>query len=164
MKVAEIIEKIIRLISAALFVVLIVVVLLQVMLRYFFSKPLAWSDELARLLLVWTSSLGVTLIFYSKAGHPAVTFGQDRLPARTRLCIEIGKNFGLAVLMLYAGYFGVRYSISTHRFVSAVLHFPMSLEYAVFPLTMGLMAYKGVIDGVEHLNQLKVWRKGGTEP
>lgn len=163
MKAVRFIERVLKIISSILFTALIIVVFLQVMLRYFWSHPLAWSDELARLLLIWAASFGVTLIFYSPAGHPAVTFVLDKLPVRTRSIIEICKNFGLAVLMLYVGYYGVQYTIACHRFQSAVLHYPNSVKYAVFPIIMVLMAYKSIVDGVIHVKEMKKLYDGGEK-
>lgn len=152
------IVKLLRYISFVIFVVMIVVVFAQVMLRYFFDAPLAWSDELARLLLVWMSFLGVALVHYSNAGHPAVTFIQEKFPVHFREMVNILLNLALAICFLVIFKASLDYTIANHRFVSAVLHYPNSVKYAVMPLCMALMAIKSLLNfcyGIRKLTKMK---------
>ena len=93
----KIVVRALRTLSFLMFVVMIAVVFAQVILRYFFGMPLAWSDELSRLLLVWVSFMGVTLVHYSDAGHPAVTFLVDKLPNAPREVVDAVLNVLLIV-------------------------------------------------------------------
>lgn len=140
----KIVVRTLRTLSFLMFVVMIVVVFSQVMLRYFFEAPLAWSDELARLLLVWVSFMGVTLVHYSDAGHPAVTFLADKLPNRPREIVDMLLNALMVVCFAAIFVASLQYTISNHRFVSPVLHYPNSLKYAVMPFTMALMLIKSL--------------------
>ena len=38
----------------------------------------------------------------------------------------------------------LEYTVTNHRFVSAVLHYPNSVKYAVVPLSMALMVIKSL--------------------
>ena len=136
----KIVVRALRTISFLMFVVMIVVVFAQVILRYFFGMPLAWSDELSRLLLVWVSFMGVTLVHYSDVGHPAVTFLVDKLPNAPREIVDAVLNVGFAAIFKAS----LEYTVTNHRFVSAVLHYPNSVKYAVVPLSMALMVIKSL--------------------
>ena len=127
-----------------MFVVMIAVVFAQVILRYFFGMPLAWSDELSRLLLVWVSFMGVTLVHYSDAGDPAVTFLVDKLPNAPREVVDAVLNVLLIVGFAAIFKASLEYTVTNHRFVSAVLHYPNSVKYAVVPLSMALMVIKSL--------------------
>lgn len=136
----KIVVRALRTLSFLMFVVMIAVVFAQVILRYFFGMPLAWSDELSRLLLVWVSFMGVTLVHYSDAGHPAVTFLVDKLPNAPREVLNVLLIVGFAAIFKAS----LEYTVTNHRFVSAVLHYPNSVKYAVVPLSMALMVIKSL--------------------
>ena len=129
-----------------MFVVMIVVVFAQVMLRYFFHAPIAWSDELSRLMLVWVSFLGVTLVHFSKAGHPAVKALVQKFSLRTQKIIDIIINAILAIGFIVIFNASLNYTLANTRLVSAVLHYPNALKYAVVPLSMFLMAIKSIFN------------------
>lgn len=151
----KIVIRTLRTLSFIMFAIMIVVVFAQVILRYFFGAPLAWSDELSRLLLVWVSFMGVTLVHYSKAGHPAVTFLVDKIPNRPRELIDAILNVIMVICFLAIFVASLQYTINNHRFVSAVLHYPNSVKYAVVPFSMILMAIKSLEQTVEDLKQLR---------
>ena len=140
----KIVVRALRTLSILMFVVMIAVVFAQVILRYFFGMPLAWSDELSRLLLVWVSFMGVTLVHYSDAGHPAVTFLVDKLPNAPREVVDAVLNVLLIVGFAAIFKASLEYTVTNHRFVSAVLHYPNSVKYAVVPLSMALMVIKSL--------------------
>ena len=97
----KIVVRALRTISFLMFVVMIVVVFAQVILRYFFGMPLAWSvDAVLNVLLI----VGFAAIFKAS----------------------------------------LEYTVTNHRFVSAVLHYPNSVKYAVVPLSMALMVIKSL--------------------
>ena len=104
----KIVVRALRTISFLMFVVMIVVVFAQVILRYFFGMPLAWSDELPREIV--DAVLNVLLIV------------------------------GFAAIFKAS----LEYTVTNHRFVSAVLHYPNSVKYAVVPLSMALMVIKSL--------------------
>lgn len=139
----KIVVRALRTLSFLMFVVMIAVVFAQVILRYFFGMPLAWSDELSRLLLVWVSFIG---------RHPGPLFrrGPPRrhLPGRQAAQrpprgggrgAERAADRGLCPAIFKAS---LEYTVTNHRFVSAVLHYPNSVKYAVVPLSMALMGHQ----------------------
>ena len=150
----KIVIRTLRILSFIMFVIMIVVVFGQVMLRYFFGAPLAWSDELSRLLLVWVSLMGVTLVHYSDAGHPAVTFLVDKIPCKPRELVDVMLNLLMVVCFVAIFIVSLKYTVNNHRFVSAVLHYPNSIKYAVVPFAMALMAIKSMDRTIVDLKKL----------
>lgn len=149
------IVKVLRSLSFLCFAVMIVVVFAQVILRYFFGAPLAWSDELARLLLVWVSFMGVTLVHYSDAGHPAVTFVIEKFPEAVQEIVGCVLNIAIAMGFLVIFKASLDYTLANQKFVSAVLHYPNAIKYAVVPICMLLMAAKGLIRSYEDVQKLR---------
>lgn len=156
----RIVTGVLRTLSLICFLIMIAVVFAQVILRYFLGAPLSWSDELARLLLVWVSFMGVTLIHFSEAGHPAVTFLVDKLEGRPREILDAVLNVGMVVCFAAVFIAGVQYTAENHRFVSAVLHYPNSLKYAVVPVSMALMAIKSAERAARDIKKL-ILKDGG---
>lgn len=142
MKINKYVISLLNAICFCLFFSMIVIVFCQVVFRYALSLPLAWSDELSRLLLVWVSFLGVTLVFFSEEGHPAITFLIDKLPLKTRNTMSWLMNLMFLFCFIVAGISGLKYAMKTHRFLSPVLQYPTSLKYAVVPISLFLMSYR----------------------
>ncbi len=152
----KIIVRILRTLSFIMFVIMIGVVFAQVLLRYFFGAPLAWSDELSRLLLVWVSFMGVTLVHFSDGGHPAVTFLADKIPEKSRRVLDLILNLVMAVCFAAIFKASLEYTAANHRFVSAVLHYPNSVKYVVVPICMALMAVKSLLRSAEDIRKIAV--------
>lgn len=155
----KIVTKTLRTMCFIIFLLLIIVVFSQVFLRYFFHAPLAWSDELARLLLVWVSFLGVTLVHFSDQGHPAVRALLNKFSEQSRKAIDLGVN-----LLLVFGFIAIfiasyKYTMSNTKMVSAVLHYPNSLKYAVVPLSMALMTIKSITRTINDCKNLRSHEK-----
>src|SRR5215211_481484 len=61
----------------------VAVVATAVFFRYVLNRPIAGSDEIATLLLVWMTYLGGAVALQRRL-HPSVTLVYDRLPAAAR--------------------------------------------------------------------------------
>jgi TRAP-type C4-dicarboxylate transport system permease small subunit len=128
----------------SLFAVLVMVVFFQVIARYVFNQPPAWSEELARYLQVWIILLASPLCI-RKGSHLAVDYFSHRLSSvvRTRLDIGIGLliTFYVAVVTL----FGIRLLVAGRFQISPAMGIPMSFVYAVLPLSGALMFIESVL-------------------
>ncbi len=51
-----------RIAVGVLLIIVVSVTLLQIFLRYFFNAPLVWSEELAKLLIVWIAFIGAAAV------------------------------------------------------------------------------------------------------
>lgn len=143
-KINKFIVGLLKIVASTLFFIMTFTVFFQVLCRYAIHMPLAWSDELARLLLIWTSFIGVTLVYFSDAGHPAVTYFMEKMPKKFQSSVKWILNVILFVCFIVVGYAGVRYSIRTHRFFSPVLRYHNSLKYCIAPICFYLMAFKSL--------------------
>lgn len=64
--VSDLLHSVIRRLSIAAIVVMFGTVMLQVIARYVFAAPPAWTEDIARYMMVWTGLLGATLSFKTK--------------------------------------------------------------------------------------------------
>ncbi len=147
----KVVVKILRTMCFVMFAVMTAVVFAQVLLRYFFHAPIAWADELSRLLLVWVSFLGVTLVHFSDAGHPAVRALVLKLSSQNQKRLDIAIQILLAISFIVIFNAGLDYTLANTKRVSAVLHYPNALKYAVVPISMGLMTIKSIIKAIREI-------------
>jgi TRAP-type transport system small permease protein len=77
---------------------MIAVVSLQVALRYLLNTSLDWSDEVSRLLFVWSIFLAIPLGIREGA-HVGIDFLVGRLPGPARRWLGFGTTLAAAVLM-----------------------------------------------------------------
>lgn len=150
----KIVIRVVRTVAFIMFALMIAVVFAQVVLRYFTTASLAWSDEVARFLMIWISFLGVTIIHYSKAGHPGLDFLAERLPTRPRLIINMALNAVLIIGFTTLTIVGVKFTVANHSFTSMVLGWPNSYKYAVFPICMVLMGIKSFRRFIDDIKEL----------
>ncbi|TQL67594.1 TRAP-type C4-dicarboxylate transport system permease small subunit [Nocardioides albertanoniae] len=112
----------------------LLIVLWQVFSRELLSSSPSWSEESARILLVWIGFLGATIGFREGA-HIAVTFVVDRFPATFR------SGIGRLVQLLVLG-FGIYLIVQGTSFVIDARHatlpgtgLPRSVPYLMMPVT-----------------------------
>lgn len=150
----KIVTKILRVMCFIMFLIMTITVFTEVILRYFLHSPIAWSDELSRLLLVWVSFLGVTLVHFSKNGHPAVKALIQQFSILTQNKINILINILLLVSFIFVFNASLDYTIANVHRVSPVLHYPNAVKYAVVPISMILMAIKSIFNIINGIKEL----------
>jgi TRAP-type C4-dicarboxylate transport system permease small subunit len=80
-------EKALKGFVISIMAALVLVVLWQVLSRYALNAPSSWSEELAKILLVWGSLLGASLA-YAEKSHLGVDYFVGKLGSGTRRQVE----------------------------------------------------------------------------
>jgi len=141
------IDAVLQRVAVAGIVALIAVMSLQIVSRVVFTAT-SWTEETARYLLIWLTFLGACLA-YRRGRHIAVTVLSDALPPLgQRVCrglIALVTIAFMAVLLQV----GLDYMALQSFQQSAALRIPMSVVYAVMPLSAAIMAYMAVVDLLE---------------
>jgi TRAP-type C4-dicarboxylate transport system permease small subunit len=141
---------------AALLAAIFITLLSQVVMRYVFGSPLAWSEELARYLFVWLTFLGAGLAFRLGA-HIAVDLLTDYLKQRVgmfsvqllRLVIQM--LVAVFLIAMLAG--GVNLVRGTVGQVTPGLGISMAWVYLAIPVGSVIMLLTAVNRAV------LVWRR-----
>jgi tripartite ATP-independent transporter DctM subunit len=76
------------------------VVGLQVIGRHLFHQPIPWTEEIARLLLVWLMCVG-GVVALRHGQHPRVTAAIRALPIARRIAVERGLSLVLALFFIW---------------------------------------------------------------
>jgi len=77
--------------------VMTVDIFVQVVMRYVFSSPFMWAEEVARYLLVWISCLG-SAYAVRKGMHISIAFVKDMFPSPVRVLLTISSH---VIVMLF---------------------------------------------------------------
>lgn len=99
-------DRIVRMAAVALLLALLVAVLLGVLSRQL-NAPLAWTDELAQYLLVWTGFVG-WIIAARRRSNIRITVFAEKLPAGAGRVLEIVTQ---AAIIVFAAVL-IRYSFA----------------------------------------------------
>ena len=130
-------------ISFAIFWVLAGVVFLQFFTRYVLNDSVAWTEEIARYLLIWLTFVGATISF-RRGTHISVEVLQHFLPNSfvrpLRFAIDI-ITVGFVALLCW---FSIAITERMHIQTMTVIEWPMSSVYAGVGLGCLLMLYRAL--------------------
>ena len=88
-----------RFVAALCIAAMATVTMAEIVLRYFFSTPLPWANELARTLFLWSVMLGIAVATWFK-GHIAVTLLEISGPVSLRSAVRIVAIICVLILSL----------------------------------------------------------------
>lgn len=119
---------------AAMGIAMAVIVAVQVFSRYVLNHSLFWSEEVARLLLVWLTFFGATVAYYHGA-HPGVDGLYRRLsPAwrNTAACLTHGASLALFAVMIRSG---IEFAWFVRLQITPALNLPKWVIMGVVPVS-----------------------------
>lgn len=130
--------KIIKWISVIAFAVMLTAASLQIVMRFVFQTPLAWTDEVARYCFIWSTMLGCAYLVH-KGGHSSVEILGNMLTGSAK-CFH-GILLDLLCLFFYAVVIkgGVTLVQAGSTSNSTACSIPMALVYLIVPLSGVLM-------------------------
>lgn len=147
----RILDKLLSVSLATLMVAMVISVAWQVLSRYLFVVPAAWTEELARFLLIWIGMLGAAFA-YRNGSH----LGLDLLPMKlqgenkirlSQLTHFICMAFSAAVLVIGGGSLvAMTWELKQY---SAAMGLPIAFVYAIIPasgLFICLFAMLGILN------------------
>ena len=146
-RLCDVVEKSIKVIMAALIAGMVVLIAAQVGFRYVLNEPLAWTEEVARHLMIWAGLLGAAVAYRHK-GHLGMDILVMHLSRPWRRGVE------MIVQALSIGFFGVLviHGIPlverTMRQFSSAIRIPMGYIYASIPVGSALIllfAMEGIV-------------------
>lgn len=134
-KLRLILDKLMRILSAAMLFVLTLLVVWQVITRYLLGSPSTWSEELSSYGFAWITLLGAAYVF-GKREHMNIPVVVDRFSLETQKTLSIINEilvFIFASVILVYG--GIEIMNLTIEQMSSSLPFTMGYFYAIIPIT-----------------------------
>lgn len=143
----RVLDIFLKFLMASCLALMVGVVTWQVFSRYVMGDPAAWTEEVARMLLIWVGLLGGVYAYRLKA-HLGLDLlrmkvgpvGQYRLEVITDICCGV---FALAVLVIGGGTL-VQLTWELNQ-TTAALGIPMAWVYIVLPLSGVLIVYYSIV-------------------
>lgn len=130
-------ERVLDLTLAAMVAAMVGIVIWQVFARYALHRAPGWSEELARYLLVWITTLGAAAVLRG-GGHISVSWFVLRLRGRARAAVLALRDLAFAATLLLLVVNGFEYAEVNAAQESAAMEVPMNLVYLGLPLGAAL--------------------------
>ncbi|MFV0245656.1 MAG: TRAP transporter small permease [Qingshengfaniella sp.] len=115
----------------------------NVLLRYIFSAPISWAEELSILLVIWSVFIGSSAIMRAR-GHLAVDLLPQTLPARLRPLLSILIGGIVIAFLITLVWYGGTHTANVYRTgqIMPMLGLPAWLSYAAVPCGATLMGLR----------------------
>ncbi len=142
------IDKILEITLSIIMGLMVINVLWQVFTRYAMSTPSAFTDELARYLMIWLGILGAAYVS-GKNKHVAIDILPTRSSPRVR---EMMRKTVLWIIIFFAFFVmiigGSRLVYISFRLgqLSPSLQIPLALIYLIVPISGCLVLYYKILD------------------
>ena len=138
------IERVMRGLTMVLLVLMVIIVFANVVSRYYLHASLAWSEEVARFMLVWLVFIG-SFLAYIHDEHLGLDILVTKFPPTLRKIVGFCTNI-LIIFALYAvmegGYLLMR---DNFDWLSPAAELPQGYVYFIVPFVCGLMMLQAVL-------------------
>jgi TRAP-type C4-dicarboxylate transport system permease small subunit len=136
------VKKITAGINAALFVILLAMGLIlgvNIVLRYFFESPIAWSNVITRYAYIYIVLLG-TAISYIEGGHAQIDFVYNSVSKRKKVVFDLLHYLSMLFLCIVLIFFGTKHVITMWPVHSPVVRsLSMGAVYLSVPISAAVM-------------------------
>ncbi|MFO7688797.1 MAG: TRAP transporter small permease [Desulfobacterales bacterium] len=133
----------------------------NVVLRYGFNYSLAWSEELVREVIIYTTFIGCSAAVKNRSMIKIDASVQ--LFPRLKPALVLFSNFATAVfagMMIYFGWLMVALQLRTHQ-KTIIMQIPLAYLYAILPLMGAMMLIRAVqvtCQDIEEFRSKKIQR------
>ena len=147
----DILRKVFRLLFKALewfailcMVVLTAIVFTDVVMRYIFQQGFSWSQEIATLMMVWFSLVGMAIGVLEKI-HISIELFTAKLPAKALSILDSVNHLLIAAFGGLMVWFGVKIMMMTKLSTMPATKLPSSVLYVILPLSGILILLNGLL-------------------
>ncbi len=131
-------------------VALLALIVLQVFTRYVLQAGVTWTEEVARMILVWTVMLGAAIAM-DRNEHYVITVFSARFGGRLRLWVLLATNvLGLLFLVALA-YYGNLYMAANMKTTYVATGVSRGWVYLALPAGAAIMAGSLLMHSIEAL-------------
>lgn len=162
-KLKFVIDKILSIFLIALMGIMTILVTYQVIIRYVFDSPSAFSEVASRYLFIWMILFGSAYVFGLRE-HMSITFIKDKFNQKTRIILEmfielVTVSFAYTV-MIIGGYNG---ALRQMMQLDSSLQIPMGFIYIAIPASGIIMLFYFVYHEIGFVKALSDLKKEPTQ-
>ena len=157
------VDKILAIFLIAIMGIMTLLVTYQVVIRYVFDSPSAFSEVGSRYLFIWLILFGSAYVFGLRE-HMAITFVKEKFSKRTRIIVEMFIEL-ITVVFAYTVMITGGYSSAVRQMwqLDSALQIPMGVIYAAIPISGALMFFYFMFHEVNFIHQLADLKKEQSE-
>ena len=152
------INRIVEVFVVILASLMTIVILLGVFFRYVLLKPLPWSEDLGRYLMIWLALFAVGLVMHHRR-HVSVRLFVDLLPMGMKLFMRLLANTVVLAFGILMGVLGIQYLNSSLPQISPSLYIDLWWVYLGFPF----FSFFLIISTLDQMHQDVINYKTGDE-
>ena len=143
-KLCRIVFKALEWFAIICMVVLTCIVFADVILRYIFKQGFAWTQEIATLMLVWFSLIGMAIGVLEKI-HISIEMFTAKLPAKAISVLDSINHLLIAVFGGLMIYFGTLIMNMTKMSTMPATKMPSAVLYVILPLSGILVLLNSIL-------------------
>lgn len=125
-------------------VILTVIVFIDVILRYIFKQGFAWTQEVATLMLVWFSLIGMAIGVLEKI-HISIEMFTSKLPGKAIGVLESIDHILMAIFGGLMVYYGIIIMNMTKLSTMPATKLPSAVLYIILPLSGVLILLNAIL-------------------
>ncbi len=141
---ADRIERTLDAVLGALLLLITVSLIWQIFGRYVIGRAPGWSEEVARMSIVWLTMIGAAACLRS-GSHIAVTVLLNAVGPRLRLALLACRDTCILMTAGVLAWSGTRYALLNGDQDSPALEIPMSYAYSALAVGAGLLALQLIL-------------------
>ena len=163
-KIKFVFDKILEVLGIICLSIMTIMIVYQVVARYVFNKPSAFSEALAQFLFVWMIMFGSAYV-YGTLEHLTIDILKDKFPPKLNLVVEIFTNICLFVFVLLICVIGgYLYTTGQVKQIDAALHISKAIMYASVPFTGVITMYYAVYNIVRSVGNYREGKRKLSDP
>lgn len=120
---------------------LLVTLFLQIFTRFVLNDPLVWTEEMSRVLFIYSTLFGMVTAIKQRA-HVRIDFFVGFLPAKVRKWLTLLLDLVVVVTLVYLVVLGYQMAVMQHRMFMVSMDIRLSVLYGVFPVAAALMVLR----------------------
>jgi TRAP-type C4-dicarboxylate transport system permease small subunit len=123
---------------------MVAIVVAGVFTRYIMQNPLVWTEALARMAMIWTAYLGMS-IAVKRQGHLGVTIMVRKLPLPGRRLVKLFTDLLIAAFLSILIVKGIKMVAVSGIQIEPATGITMSYPFSIIPLSGALMLIQHVL-------------------
>ena len=150
-------------IATVLLSIMTLLVLYQVFTRYILNSPAAFTEELVRYFLIWTSFIGAAYAFITREHMCLILIRNSLSPSGKRILMTLIDILILVFSIFVITIGGFKLALSAQKVFSALLGIPRSLVYSMAPISGLFIILAQIINIYEDVTGTAIDIEGGNE-
>jgi len=114
-------------------VAMTIIILIQIFFRFVIYRPVPWSEEAARYLMIWLGMMG-SVVALRKGRHIGVTALMDALPAKISRVLVYVVRLTMIGFLGIIGWEGFQLAVFNYPQLSAAMEITMMIPYLAIPV------------------------------